>query len=84
MSCRAILHSTGKESIPLLLVRDGILTPRECDQDFMGLTGECPTCKAMIERADLSDGSCDASATLALQERGQGDTYRRFGYGFDG
>ena len=33
MSCRAIL-STGKESIPLLLVRDRILTPRQCDHEF--------------------------------------------------
>ena len=84
MSCRAILHSTGKESIPLLLVRDGILSPRQCDHEFKGSTGECPTCKAMIELADLGDGSSYASAMLALQERGQSVTYKRFGYGSSG
>lgn len=84
MSCRATLHSTGEESIPLLLVRDGILSPRQCDHEFKGLTGECPTCKAMIERADLGDGSSYAQAMLALKQRGQSVTYRRFSYGSDG
>lgn len=84
MTCRAILHSTGKESIPLLLVRSGELTPRQCDHEFEGQTGECPTCKAMIQRADLNDGSSFASAMLALRERGQSVTYRRFAYGLDG
>lgn len=67
MSCRAILHSTGKESIPLLLVRSGELTPRQCDHEFKGETGECPTCKAMIERTDLGDGGSYASAMLRLR-----------------
>ena len=84
MSHRAILHSTGQESIPLLLVRSGQLTPRQCDHEFKGLTGECPTCKAMIERTDLGDGSSFASAMQALKERGQNVTYRRFSYGSDG
>ena len=84
MSCRAILHSTGKESIPLLLVRSGELTPRQCDHEFKGEKGECPTCKAMIDRADLGDGSSFASAMLQLRERGQTVTYKRFGYGSDG
>lgn len=84
MSCRATLHSTGEESIPLLLVRDGILSPRQCDHEFKGLTGECPTCKAMIERADLGDGSSYAQAMLSLKQRGQRVTYRRFSYGSDG
>ena len=26
--------------------------PRQCDKEFKGLIGECPTCHAMIERAD--------------------------------
>jgi len=84
MSCRAILHETGQESVPLLLVRTGELTPRQCDHEFRGKTGECPTCKAMIERADLHDGSTFAQAMLKLRERGQTVTYRRFGYGLDG
>ena len=84
MSCRAILHETGKESIPLLLVRSGQLTPRQCDHEFRGKTGECPTCKAMIERADLADGSSFAQAMLRLKQRGQSVLYRRFGYGSDG
>lgn len=84
MSCRAILHNTGKEAIPLLLVRSGELTPRQCDHEFKGATGECPTCMAMIERAELGDGSAYAQAMLALQARGQSVSYKRFGYGSDG
>lgn len=84
MSNKAILHSTGQESIPLLLVRSGQLTPRQCDHEFKGLTGECPTCKAMIERTDLGDGSRFATAMQALKQRGQKVTYHRFSYGSDG
>lgn len=81
MSCRAILHSTGQESIPLQLVRLGELTPKQCDNHFQGLTGECPTCKAMIEMGDLDAGGSYAEALLSLKSRGQSVAYRRFGYG---
>ena len=84
MSCRAILHSNGKESIPLLLVRSGELTARQCDHEFAGLTGDCPTCQAKIDMADLSDGSSYAAAMLTLQSRGVDVSYRKFAYGANG
>lgn len=84
MTCRAIRHDTGKESIPLLLVRRGELTPRQCDHEFKGLTGDCPTCRLQIESADLGDGSSYATAMSQLRDRGVGVSYRRFGYGSDG
>ena len=84
MTCRAILHGTGQVSIPLLLVRSGQLTPRQCDHEFKGKTGDCPTCQANIANADLSSGSSYAQAMLLLQGRGVGVSYRRFGYGSTG
>ena len=84
MSCRAILHETSQESIPLLLVRSGQLTPRQCDHEFKGKTGECPTCAAMIARADLSGGGSFAAAMQKLKDRGQSVSYRKFAYGLDG
>jgi len=84
MSCRAILHGTNEESIPLLLVRSGQLTPRQCDHEFKGSTGECPTCAAMIARADLGGGGSFAAAMQKLKDRGQNVSYKKFAYGFDG
>lgn len=84
MTCRAILHSDGTESIPLLLVRNGELTPRQCDHEFKGLTGDCPTCRAEIEETDFSDGSSYAAAMAKLRDRGPTVKYRSFGYGSDG
>lgn len=84
MTCRAILHSDGTESIPLLLVRNGDLTPRQCDHEFKGLTGDCPSCKFEIEQTDFSDGSSYAAAMAKLRDRGPTVKYRSFGYGSDG
>lgn len=84
MSCRAILHGNGEESIPLLLVRSGELTPRQCDHEFAGLTGDCPTCQASIDNADLSDGGSYAAAMLTLKSRGVDVSYRKFAYGANG
>lgn len=84
MTCRAILHSDGTESIPLLLVRNGELTPRQCDHEFKGLTGDCPTCRAEIEETDFSDGSSYAAAMAKLRDRGPVVKYRSFGYGSSG
>lgn len=84
MTCRAILHATKKESIPLLLVRRGELTPRQCDHEFKGATGDCPTCKAQSDAADVEDGSTYAKAILLMRDRGFGVSYKRFGYGSGG
>ena len=84
MTCRAILHGTGQLSIPLLLVRSGELTPRQCDHEFKGKTGDCPTCQANIANTDLSSGTAYAQAMLLLQGRGVGVGYRKFGYGTSG
>lgn len=84
MTCRAILHSTGAECIPLLLVRKGEMTPRQCDHEFRGATGDCPTCKAQSDAADTQDGGSFAQAILLMRSRGFGVTYKRFGYGSDG
>ena len=83
MTCRAIRHDTKQESIPLLLVRRGELTPRQCDHEFKGITGDCPTCKNQIEQTDF-DGSTYANAMLIRREKGFSVTYKRFGYGSDG
>ena len=84
MTCRAIRHDTKEESIPLLLVRRGELTPRQCDHEFKGLTGDCPTCKAQSDAADVDDGGSYAKAILLMRDRGFGVSYKRFGYGSDG
>lgn len=84
MTCRAILHTTKEESIPLLLVRRGELTPRQCDHEFKGKTGDCPTCKAQSEAADIEDGGSYAQAIILMRGRGFGVSYKRFGYGSGG
>lgn len=84
MSCRAILHTTGKECIPLLLVRSGELTPRQCDHEFNGASGDCPSCKLQISHTDFSAGGSFADAMARLRDRGVGVSYRKFGYGNDG
>lgn len=84
MTCRAILHATGEISIPLLLVRSGELTPRQCDKEFNGFTGVCPTCQELIDNTDFSDGSTFAAAMAKLKERQPIVKYRGFGYGNDG
>jgi hypothetical protein len=84
MTCRAILHGTNEISVPLLLVRNGELTPRQCDHEFKDKTGDCPTCKANIENTDFSDGSLYTRAMATLRDRGMNVSYRRFGYGSNG
>lgn len=84
MTCRAIRHDTKEESIPLLLVRRGELTPRQCDHEFKGVTGDCPTCKAQIEEANLYENTRYADAMQARRDKGVDVTYKRFGYGSDG
>lgn len=84
MTCRAIRHDTNEESIPLLLVRRGLLTPRQCDNEFKGITGDCPSCKAQSESADVDDGSSYAQAILLMRDRGFDVSYRRFGYNSSG
>jgi hypothetical protein len=84
MTCRAVLHTTKEQSIPLLLVRRGELTPRQCDHEFKGVTGDCPTCKAQSDAADVKDGSSYAQSILLMRARGFGVSYKRFGYGSDG
>lgn len=82
MTCRALID--GEELIPLLHIRRGEMTPRQCDHHFKGLFGDCPTCKAQSENADVEDGSSYAQAILALRQRGFRVDYKRFGYGSDG
>jgi len=84
MTYRAIRHDTGQETVPLLLVRNGVLTPRQCDHEFKGLTGDCPTCKLQVESADMGDGSTYAAAMAKLRDRGVSVSYKRFGYGSGG
>lgn len=84
MTCRAIRHDTKEECIPLLLVRRGELTPRQCDHEFGDVTGDCPTCKAQSDAADVEDGGSYAQAILLMRDRGFGVSYKRFGYGSGG
>lgn len=84
MTCRALLHKDGSESIPLLLVRRGELTPRQCDHEFAGMTGDCPTCKAQSEAADMESGGTYAAGILLMRQRGFSVGYKRFGYGSTG
>lgn len=62
MTCRAILHRDGQEHVPALLVRLGKLSARQCDHEYKGEQGDCPTCKAMLETTDFSDGGSFAAA----------------------
>lgn len=77
MTCRAILFSDGNEHIPALRVRTGELTAKQCDHEYKGERGECPTCKAMRESTDFADGGTFA---LAMAQRDPVVTYRRFAY----
>lgn len=81
MTCRAILHRDGQEHIPALLVRTGKLSARQCDHEYKGEKGDCPTCKALLDGTDFSDGG---SFALAMAGKDPVVVYRSASYGDGG